>query len=144
MIREAQMPQGEQAQDPADQLVWEETQEKVISIKEETDAQNSNKELTELQLDTQRRQCWVPDGRMLAGTDQMLEHENPQDDEVARADGQCFQGESSCDLRGNRGIIARKEIKSERHIGGAQDNWDMFGPQTGSARSKRRSMQGGY
>ena len=32
MIRAAQMPQGQQAQDHADQLEWEETQEKAISI----------------------------------------------------------------------------------------------------------------
>ena len=48
----------------------------ITKLNEETDAHNSNKEWTELQLNTQQTDCWVPGGRMLACTDQMLEHEN--------------------------------------------------------------------
>ena len=48
----------------------------ITKPEEETDTHDSDTELAELQLNTQQTHGWVPGGRLLAGTDRMLEHEN--------------------------------------------------------------------
>ena len=47
----------------------------ITKLKEDTDAHKSNKELANLHYDTKQTHCWVLGGRLLAGTNQMLEHE---------------------------------------------------------------------